>query len=319
MFSRSDGSSFGRRLRRAVLVFAVPLVLAALAVGHYRTCAAACRSVRPSLADADAQRIVDFMKVSVQTSARYFWGSAVLGAALLIVALRMARRQAELGDEMEGLVRNTLHRLSHSLSAIREEAGGIRSGRMASAETAAAIETLSGKEAEMISAYMLLVKGFAGFDDSNAEPVNLSAVACRVVADAKVREKKDVEIRIRCSVPEKDVFVRAHPYLVGEVVGNLVDNAVKYTDGGSVSVAVESAGRYARLIVSDTGRGIPPEEQKAVFRRFYRASNAGDRVGSGLGLATVREIVESRYGGKVSLGSAPDKGSTFTVTFPRSL
>ena len=107
MFSRSDGSSFGRRLRRAVLVFAVPLVLAALAVGHYRTCAAACRSVRPSLADADAQRIVDFMKVSVQTSARYFWGSAVLGAALLIVALRMARRQAELGDEMEGLVRRS--------------------------------------------------------------------------------------------------------------------------------------------------------------------------------------------------------------------
>ena len=113
--------------------------------------------------------------------------------------------------------------------------------------------------------------------------------------------------------------VRAHPYLVGEVVGNLVDNAVKYTDGGSVSVAVESAGRYARLIVSDTGRGIPRAEQKSVFRRFYRASNAGDRVGSGLGLATVREIVESRYGGKVSLSSTPGRGSTFTVTFPRSL
>ena len=317
MFSRHDGSGFGRRLRRTVLAFAVPLVLAALAVGHYRTCAAACRIARPSLADADAQRIVDFMKVSIRTSARYFWGSAALGAVLLLVALRMARRQAELGDEMEGLVRNTLHRLSHSLSAIREEAGGIRSGRMDASATAAAIETLSGKEAEMISAYMLLVKGFAGFDDSNAEPVNLSAVACRVVADANVREKRDVEIR--CSVPEKDVFVRAHPYLVGEVVGNLVDNAVKYTDEGRVSVAVESAGRSARLTVSDTGRGIPRGEQKAVFRRFYRASNAGDRVGSGLGLATVREIVESRYGGKVSLSSTPGKGSTFTVTFPRSL
>ena len=69
MFSRSEGSSFGRRLRRAALVFAVPLVLAALAVGHYRTCSAACRNSRPSLADADAQRIVDFMKISVQTSA----------------------------------------------------------------------------------------------------------------------------------------------------------------------------------------------------------------------------------------------------------
>ena len=316
MFSRSEGSSFGRRLRRAALVFAVPLVLAALAVGHYRTCSAACRSSRPSLADADAQRIVDFMKISVQTSARYFWGSVALGAVLLFVALRMARRQAELGDEMEGLVRNALHRLSHSLSAIREEAGGIRSGRMEAASTASAIESLSVKEAEMISAYMLLVKGFAGFDESNAEPVNLSAVACRVVADVKVREKKDVEIR--CSVPEKDIFVRAHPYLVGEVVGNLVDNALKYTDAGSVSVAVESAGRFARLTVSDTGRGIPRAEQKSVFRRFYRASNAGDRVGSGLGLATVREIVESRYGGKVSLNSTPGMGSTFTVTFPRS-
>jgi signal transduction histidine kinase len=314
MVSRRDGSSFGSRLRRTALVFAVPLVLAALAIGHYRACSAACQIARPGLIDADAQRIVDFMKVSLQMSARYFWGSVALGAALLFVAMRMARRQAELGDEMEGLVRNTLHRLSHSLSAIREEAGGIRSGRMASVETAAAIESLSTKEAEMISAYMLLVKGFAGFDESNAEPVNLSAVACRVVADVNVREKKDVEIR--CSVPEKDVFIRAHSYLVGEVVGNLVDNAVKYTDGGSVSVSVESAGRYARLTVSDTGRGIPRGEQKAVFRRFYRASNAGDRVGSGLGLATVREIVESRYGGKVSLSSAPGMGATVTVTFP---
>ena len=314
MFSRRDGSSFGSRLRRTVLVFAVPLVLTALVIGHYRACSAACQIARPRLIDADAQRIVDFMKASVRTSARYFWGTAALGVALLFVAMRMARRQAELGDEIEGLVRNTLHRLSHSLLAIREEAGGIRSGRMASVETAAAIESLSTKEAEMISAYMLLVKGFAGFDESNAEPVNLSAVACRVVADVNVREKKDVEIR--CSVPEKDIFVRAHPYLVGEVVGNLVDNAVKYTDEGSVSVAVESAGRYARLTVSDTGRGIPRGEQKAVFRRFYRASNARDRVGSGLGLATVREIVESRYGGKVSLSSAPGMGATVTVTFP---
>ena len=317
MFSRSDETSFGMRLRRAALVFAVPLVLVALVVGHYRICSAACRSARPSLADVDAQRIVDFMKISVRASARYFWGSVALGAALLLVALRMARRQAELGDEMEGLVRNALHRLSHSLIAISEEAGGIRSGHMEAAATAAAIESLSAKEAEMISAYMLLVKGFAGFDESNAEAVNLSAVACRVIADAKVREKKDMEIR--CSVPETDVFVRAHPYLVGEVVGNLVDNAVKYTDGGSVSVAVESAGRYARLTVSDTGRGIPRAEQKSVFRRFYRASNAGDRTGSGLGLATVREIVEVRYDGKVSLSSAPGGGSTFTVTFPRSL
>ena len=99
MFSRSEGSSFGRRLRRATLVFAVPLVLAALAVGHYRTCAAACRSVRPSLADANAQRIVDFMKVSVRTSARYFWGSTALGAALL--------REASEPISNLGLVRGT--------------------------------------------------------------------------------------------------------------------------------------------------------------------------------------------------------------------
>ena len=317
MFSTGDRGGFGWRLRRAALAVAVPLVLAALAVGHYRVCSAACRGTRPRLADADAQRVVDFMKVSVLTSARYFLGTAALGAALLVAALRMARRQGELGDEMEGLVRNALHRLSHSLSAIREEAGGIRSGRLEAAAAAASIEALSAREAEMISAYMLLVKGFAGFDESNAEPVNLSAAACRVVADAKMRGGGDVEIR--CIVPGTDVFVRAHPYLVGEVVGNLVDNAVKYTDRGVVTVAVERAGRRARLVVSDTGRGIPRGERKAVFRRFYRASNAGDRVGSGLGLATVREIVESRYGGKVSLSSAPGGGSTFTVTFPRCL
>ena len=87
MFSRRDGSSFGSRLRHTVLFFAVPLVMVALAIGHYRACSAACQIARPSLIDADAQRIVDFMKVSLQMSARYFWGSVALGAVLLFVAI----------------------------------------------------------------------------------------------------------------------------------------------------------------------------------------------------------------------------------------
>ena len=71
MFSRRDGSSFGSRLRRTVLVFAVPLVLAALTIGHYRACSTACQIARPNLADADAQKIVDFMKTETLCNVRH--------------------------------------------------------------------------------------------------------------------------------------------------------------------------------------------------------------------------------------------------------
>ncbi|MDO4538686.1 MAG: ATP-binding protein [Coriobacteriales bacterium] len=102
------------------------------------------------------------------------------------------------------------------------------------------------------------------------------------------------------------------------LVDNLVDNALTYTEEGSVSVSVGNDGDEVVLVVADTGIGIPLAEQGRVFERFYRVDTARSREsgGTGLGLALVRHAVE-RAGGTITLESELDKGTTFTVRLPR--
>ncbi|MGA5298336.1 sensor histidine kinase [Nucisporomicrobium flavum] len=113
--------------------------------------------------------------------------------------------------------------------------------------------------------------------------------------------------------------VDADPQRLGQVLGNLLDNALRHTPaGGSVTVTADLAADRLRLQVADTGEGIPAEHLPHVFERFYRADSARDRArgGSGIGLAIVRAIV-SAHGGAVSAHSdGPGRGATFTVTLP---
>jgi CheY-like chemotaxis protein/anti-sigma regulatory factor (Ser/Thr protein kinase) len=101
------------------------------------------------------------------------------------------------------------------------------------------------------------------------------------------------------------------------IVLNLVSNAVKYTRSGSVSVALrQDTGRLV-LSVTDTGVGIPAEEQERVFHRFYRVEARGSGSGGvGIGLSLVADFAAA-LGGSVDLDSAPGRGSTFTVRIPR--
>jgi signal transduction histidine kinase len=100
---------------------------------------------------------------------------------------------------------------------------------------------------------------------------------------------------------------------------NLVSNAVKYTQQGEVRLAVERIDGMAKITVSDTGIGIPKEEQAHLFQEFYRASNAKEleRSGTGLGLSIVKDLVD-RYGGEITVESAQNQGTTFRVTLPLS-
>ncbi|GEP39087.1 hypothetical protein NPS01_27500 [Nocardioides psychrotolerans] len=101
-------------------------------------------------------------------------------------------------------------------------------------------------------------------------------------------------------------------------VSNLLSNAIKFTtDGGRIEVALTHDGDQARLRVSDTGMGIPLDEQDRLFSRFFRASSATVAAvpGTGLGLSIVHAIVEA-HGGSIEVTSAPDEGTTFVVHLP---
>ena len=103
----------------------------------------------------------------------------------------------------------------------------------------------------------------------------------------------------------------------GEAVCNLLDNAVKYTPaGGRVRVAVIPYEMFCRVDVSDTGPGIPEEEQARVFQRFYRSAAVSQEPGVGIGLYLARQIAEGQ-GGYIKVSSRPGCGSTFSLYLPR--
>ena len=223
------------------------------------------------------------------------------------------KRQEALGDEMEGLVRCVLHDVSRSLSTIDVEATNVMIGESDAKLSAEKIEAISRGETKKIDTYMLLAKDFAGYNRASSERVNLTAAVCRMAADMQMRE---THVDVKCSVPAKDLFIRAHPTLVAELVGNLLENAAKYTDKGSISVTISTRGKNAVLTIADTGRGIPKKDLKRIFNRFFRAENVSGVPGTGLGLSTVHEIVTRRYKGKIKVDSTLGKGTTFTITLP---
>jgi signal transduction histidine kinase len=100
-----------------------------------------------------------------------------------------------------------------------------------------------------------------------------------------------------------------------QVVGNLIDNAVKFGMGNPIEVDLHARDGTATLSVRDHGPGIPLEEQGELFRRYRRGSAAAGLGGLGLGLHVVHEIVEA-HGGTIRVDARPGKGSTFTVELP---
>ncbi len=131
------------------------------------------------------------------------------------------------------------------------------------------------------------------------------------VADAK-------GITMSCAGCSGKRTLMGNRYGLEKVLANLIGNAIRYTpDGGEVEVELRARSGFAVIRVSDTGIGIPADDQERIFKEFYRARNAREAVsiGSGLGLSLVKKVVEE-HGGWVILSSAEGEGSTFQVWLP---
>jgi signal transduction histidine kinase len=124
--------------------------------------------------------------------------------------------------------------------------------------------------------------------------------------------------RIEVNAPPGSLVVRADPEALGRALWNLLDNAVKYSpDSPRILVDISTIDGAAAVKVQDFGLGIAPAEQKEIFRKFVRGSEARARAikGTGLGLAMVEQIVRA-HGGEIRLESEPGRGSTFSVLLP---
>lgn len=160
--------------------------------------------------------------------------------------------------------------------------------------------------------------------ETGEAPLRLTDVDVGRLAQAAFDREKLVwqegRVHGRCLVPAGLGTVRCDEERIDRVLGNLIDNAVKYTPGGgTVTVAVEALGSEMVVSVTDTGPGIPEEEREHIFERFARlARDRGRRRGFGLGLAFCRLAVEA-HGGRIWVEPGPGGGgSRFVFTLPRS-
>ena len=238
-------------------------------------------------------------------------------------------------DELAGTINDLLDRLAaYHAQVIRFTADASHELRSPLGAMRAAVEVALGQPREpkeyrdvlaslgeqcerltaLVNGLLLLARADAGEVTVRREPVDLSALATDVAEMYEpLAEERGVRFRCECGSP---LPVVGDPARLRQLVTNLVDNAIKFTEpGGSVTLRVEAAGEEARLAVEDTGVGIAPEHLPHVFERFYQADPARSVGGSGLGLSICRWIVEAHGG---SIVATSGEGSAFVVVLPRA-
>ena len=153
--------------------------------------------------------------------------------------------------------------------------------------------------------------------EMSVAPVDLAEVVREAVERVAHRASRE-GVGIECRVSTGNITVPGDHFQLVTAVSNLVDNAVKYSEGrGPVTVAVERTDTAVEVSVADTGIGIPAASLERIFERFYRVDRARTRTtgGTGLGLSIVKRVV-SNHGGEVNVTSREGEGSTFTLRFP---
>ncbi|MDQ3249874.1 MAG: HAMP domain-containing histidine kinase [Chloroflexota bacterium] len=172
---------------------------------------------------------------------------------------------------------------------------------------------------KMINDLLLLAQADSGALQLQLEPVEMDTLLLEVyrqtkrIADLR-RGGAALDIRLGS---EDQALVWGDRERLRQVLVNLADNAVKYTSGGTIILSLENSAGWVQISVSDTGIGIPPDQQISIFERFYRTDKARSRElgGSGLGLSIVQWIADA-HGGRVTVESQQGQGSTFTLWLP---
>ncbi|HSX00914.1 MAG TPA: ATP-binding protein, partial [Candidatus Saccharimonas sp.] len=143
------------------------------------------------------------------------------------------------------------------------------------------------------------------------DPINIVVKELEALAAEK-------HLTIKAEIPANLPHVMADPERVQQVVYNLAGNAMKFTETGGVTIRAVRSGHEVVVMVSDTGRGMTPEQQRLLFKKFQQARTADDVVGSGLGLYISKMLVE-RMGGRMWLeSSVEDQGTTISFGLPVS-
>jgi signal transduction histidine kinase len=251
--------------------------------------------------------------------------SAVLATVLLgglLLALRTASREMRLSQMKNEFVSNVSHELRTPLASIRVFAELLRLGRFDGVEKAheygAYIDTESRRLTQLINNILDFSSIDSGRKTYQFVRCDAREVVCETLKTFEIRLRQDGFNVIIEGADTPLPPARLDAGAIAQSLSNLLDNAVKYSNGNKdITVSLRRDGGFVVIAVRDQGIGIPRDEQRKIFDRFHRVSTGlvHDVKGSGLGLSIVRHIVEA-HRGKVTVESRPGEGSTFSIHLP---
>ena len=243
-------------------------------------------------------------------------GSAPPEVLLTLHDLRMLR---QLESTRREFVSNVSHELKSPLASVRLMTETLEDGAVTDEPIARDFLGRIRREVDRMNALvddlLELARIESGREPEPHVPMQLAPVMEEAIGRFRVAAAQK-DVRLEHVEPPHLPTVLANEGRIGQVLVNLLENALKWTEaGGRIRLSVEEEAKAVRVLVQDTGVGIASEDLPHVFERFYKVDRARRDGGTGLGLAIVKHIVQL-YGGEVSADSRLGEGSTFTFTVP---
>jgi heavy metal sensor kinase len=225
-------------------------------------------------------------------------------------------RLEALFTSQQRLLADVSHELRTPLTVIKGNVDLMRRMKSLDAESLTSIDQEAGRLTRLVGGLLLLAQAESGKLTLVMQKVELDLLLTEVFQEMSVLAGSKVHVHLN----EIDqVYVKGDRDRLKQVFINLTANAIQYTpQGGDVFLSLEQIKDQARVIVRDTGPGIPAEDLPHIFERFYRAEKSrtrGKSTGFGLGLSIVNWIVE-KHGGRIEVASQEGKGTTFAVWLP---
>ena len=219
----------------------------------------------------------------------------------------------------QDLVANVSHELRTPLTSLRGYAETLLEGGLDDAENRESFVRIIRDQAVRLQALLEDLLTLAELERPDTtlrrEPLDLRVLAAEQVAPVREAARRaGIDLTLESGDP---VRLSADRVRISQVLANLIDNAVKYTEHGGVAVSVGVRDGMAWCEVRDTGAGIPAEDLPRIFERFYRVDKARsrDKGGTGLGLSIVKHAI-ALHDGTVAVESRPGEGSVFRFELP---
>ena len=240
----------------------------------------------------------------------------------LVVVLQDITEQKKLDDMRKEFVANVSHELRTPLTTVKSYTETLLDGAMEEKELATEFLTIINSEADRMAFLVRDLLQLTRFDNKQVR-LDMTEIEMNDFLNMTVRQNK-----IHAEAKNQQLSFRPYEHMVvvhgdrdrvGQVVNNIVTNAIKYSlEQATIRIFITEDEKYFKINVRDTGMGISREDLPRIFERFYRVDKARSRAmgGTGLGLAIAKEIMET-HGGKLTAESEYGKGTTMTMWFPK--